>query len=213
MLIIYLCCCNEPKYLGRQAWANNVDCDIRLRQMEQSDHCLHCLPFRLHLLDTLLLKPHSWNFRIQPFFSGVQIFSRFYVIRYSTIVGKDLIFRYPAWIFQFFHATKPQNSHGFCVELAGITREFSRELQEIFARNSRMVTRDAWSLLHIPEDPSFQHRSQKSREDNRSHVHAVVLLYTIKRLSHWLIISFYSDFFSFIFIFIYWWRVFNETNK
>ena len=140
----------------------------------------------------------------------------FQTVIYSTIVGKDLIFRYPAWIFQFFHATKPQNSHGFCVELAGITREFSRELQEIFARNSRMVTRDAWSLLYIPEDRSFQHRSQKSREeceDNRSHAHAIVLLYTIKRLSRWLIISFYSDFFSFIFIFIYWWRVFNETNK
>ena len=134
--------------------------------------------------------------------------------RYSTIVGKD-VFRCP-WIFQFSHATKPQNSHGFCVELAGITQEFSRELQEIFARNSRMVTCDAWSLLHIPEDRSFQHCSQKSREeceDNRSHVHSVVLLYTIKRLSHWLIISFYSDFFSFIFIFIYWWLVFNETIK
>ena len=39
--------------------------------------------------------------------------------------------------------------------------------------------RDAWSLLHIPEDRSFQHRSQKSREeceDNHSRVHSVVLL-------------------------------------
>ena len=137
---------------------------------------------------------------------------------YSTIVGKDLIFRCPAWIFHFFHATKPPNSHGFCVELAGITREFSRELQEIFARNSRMVTRDAWSLLHIPEDRSFQHRSQKSREDSRSRVHSVVLLCNIKLLLLWLLYSFYFDFFSFIFIFIYWWRVFNgkkqqQTNK
>ena len=61
-----------------------------------------------------------------------------------------------------------------------------------------MVTRDAWSLLHIPEDRSFQYRSQKSREeceDNRSRVHSVVLLCNIKRLSLWLLYSFYSDFF------------------
>ena len=41
-------------------------------------------------------------------------------------------------------------------KLAGITWEFSCELREIFLRNLRMVMRDAWSLLHLPEDRSFQ---------------------------------------------------------
>ena len=39
---------------------------------------------------------------------------------YSTACRKVLIFSFPAWIFHFFHATKPPNSCGFCMELAGI---------------------------------------------------------------------------------------------
>ena len=123
-------------------------------------------------------------------FRNKQILS--HLVNYSTSCRKDLIFSCPVWIFHFFHATKPPNSQGFCMELAGVTREFLHELQEIFLRNSRMVTRDAWSLLQIPEDRSFQHHSQKSREEceeNRSRVHSVVLLYNIKRLSLLLIIS------------------------
>ena len=39
---------NEPKFSDRYAWANNADPD---QTEEQSDHGLHCLPFRLHRLD------------------------------------------------------------------------------------------------------------------------------------------------------------------
>ena len=41
--------CNDPKFSDRQVWANSVDPDE-----EQSDQDLHCLPFRLLLLDSLL---------------------------------------------------------------------------------------------------------------------------------------------------------------
>ena len=39
---------NVLKFSDRQVWANSVDLE------EQSDQGLHYLPFRLHLLDTLL---------------------------------------------------------------------------------------------------------------------------------------------------------------
>ena len=41
---------NDPKFSDRYAWANSADPD----QTEQSDQGLHCLPFRLHRLDSLL---------------------------------------------------------------------------------------------------------------------------------------------------------------
>ena len=40
---------NYPKFSDRYAWANNTDPD-----QEQSDQGLHCLPFCLHRLDSLL---------------------------------------------------------------------------------------------------------------------------------------------------------------
>ena len=40
---------NDPKCLDRQIWANSPDQILK----EQSDQGLHCLPFRLHLLDAL----------------------------------------------------------------------------------------------------------------------------------------------------------------
>ena len=54
---------------------------IRLLLEEQSDQGLHCLPFRLHLLDALLYRqPLCSNFRvITANFSGVQIFKNFTV--------------------------------------------------------------------------------------------------------------------------------------
>ena len=39
---------NDPKFSDRYAWANSADPE------EQSDQGLHCLPFRLHRLDSLL---------------------------------------------------------------------------------------------------------------------------------------------------------------
>ena len=39
---------NDPKFSDRHIWANSVDPD-----REQSDQGLHCLPYRLHLLDAL----------------------------------------------------------------------------------------------------------------------------------------------------------------
>ena len=44
--------CNVPPFLDRQIWANSVDPGLE----EQSDQGLHvhCLPFRLHVLDALL---------------------------------------------------------------------------------------------------------------------------------------------------------------
>ena len=40
---------NGPKFSDKQVWANSVDPD-----QTASDQGLHCLPFRLHGLDTLL---------------------------------------------------------------------------------------------------------------------------------------------------------------
>ena len=42
---------NVPKFWDRQVWADSVEPD---QTEEQSDQGLHCLPFRLHLLDALL---------------------------------------------------------------------------------------------------------------------------------------------------------------
>ena len=52
-----------------------------IRLEEQSDQGLHCLLFRLHHLDSLLMvEPHSSNFRvITTNFWGVQIFRKFTV--------------------------------------------------------------------------------------------------------------------------------------
>ena len=38
---------NDPKFSDRYAWTNSAD-------PEQSDQGLHCLPFRLHRLDSEL---------------------------------------------------------------------------------------------------------------------------------------------------------------
>ena len=44
---------NDPKFSVRYAWANSAD-QIRLLLEKLSDQGLHCLPFRLHHLDSLL---------------------------------------------------------------------------------------------------------------------------------------------------------------
>ena len=53
---------------------------------EQSDQGLHCLPFRLHLLDSLItrmVEPHCSNFRVfAAIFSGVQVFRNFMVCNF-----------------------------------------------------------------------------------------------------------------------------------
>ena len=59
-----------------------VQTQIRLLLEEQSDQGLHCLPFRLHCLDSLLymVEPHSSNFRvITTNILGVRIFRKFMV--------------------------------------------------------------------------------------------------------------------------------------
>ena len=46
---------NDPKFSDRYAWANSVDPDQTAPSLEeQSDQGLHCLPFCLHSLDSLL---------------------------------------------------------------------------------------------------------------------------------------------------------------
>ena len=58
---------NDPKFSGIHSWANSVDTDQTAPTVlqdsvdpdqifleEQSDQGLHCLPFCLHLLDSLL---------------------------------------------------------------------------------------------------------------------------------------------------------------
>ena len=47
---------NDPKFLDRYAWANSEDPDQTAPRgaVEQSDQGLHCLPFCLHRLDSLL---------------------------------------------------------------------------------------------------------------------------------------------------------------
>ena len=44
---------NDPKFTDRYAW-QTMQTQIRLLLEEQSDQGLHCLPFRLHRLDSLL---------------------------------------------------------------------------------------------------------------------------------------------------------------
>ena len=56
------CYRNDPKFSDRYTWAKSADPD-------QSDQGLHCLPFRLHRLDSLLyvmsvVKPNNSNFRV-----------------------------------------------------------------------------------------------------------------------------------------------------
>ena len=59
ILVLQVCCLknenysNGPKILDRQVWANSVDPDQAELLKEQPDEYLHCLPVRLHLLDTL----------------------------------------------------------------------------------------------------------------------------------------------------------------
>ena len=64
---------NDPKFSDRQVWANSAE--------EQSDQGLHCLQFRLHLLEALLYGiPSCSNFRVVTAnFSNVQIFRIFTV--------------------------------------------------------------------------------------------------------------------------------------
>ena len=66
---------NDPKFLDTYAWANSAD-------PEQSDQGLHCLPFRLHCLASLLYgRATSSNFRmITTNVLGVRIFRKFMVI-------------------------------------------------------------------------------------------------------------------------------------
>ena len=48
---------NDPKFSDRYAWANSADPDQTAPRgllEEQSDQGLHCLPFHLHRLDSLL---------------------------------------------------------------------------------------------------------------------------------------------------------------
>ena len=45
---------NGPKFPNRYAWANSADPDQTAPREEQSDQGLHCLPFHLHHLDSLL---------------------------------------------------------------------------------------------------------------------------------------------------------------
>ena len=47
---------NDPKFSDRQAWANSADPDQTAPRglEEQSDQDLHCLPFHLHRLDSLV---------------------------------------------------------------------------------------------------------------------------------------------------------------
>ena len=67
---------NVPKFSDGYNWT--VYTQIRLLE-EQSDQGLHCLPFRLHLLDIRsMVKPPCSNFRvITAIFSGVQMFRKF----------------------------------------------------------------------------------------------------------------------------------------
>ena len=58
-----------------------VQTQIRLLLEEQSDQGLHCLPFGLHRLDSLLYsRANSSNFRVITMnFLGVRIFRKFMV--------------------------------------------------------------------------------------------------------------------------------------
>ena len=51
----------DPRLLDRQVRTNSVDPD-QTAPSEQSDQGLHCLPFRLHLLEALLYGNHTVHF-------------------------------------------------------------------------------------------------------------------------------------------------------
>ena len=66
---------NDPKFSDRYVWANSVVPD-----QTAPDQGLHCLPFRLHRLDSMV-EPHSSNVRvITTSFLGVRIFRKFTVL-------------------------------------------------------------------------------------------------------------------------------------
>ena len=73
---------NDPKFSDRYAWVHSADPE------EQSDQGLHCLPFHLHRLDSLLMvEPHSSNFRvITTNFLGVRIFRKLTVINFIRCI-------------------------------------------------------------------------------------------------------------------------------
>ena len=79
---------NDPKVLGRYAWANSADPD------QTADQGLHCLPFRLHRLDSLLyIEPPSSNFLvITTNVLGVRIFRKFTVFWFTA--PHDTFMRY-----------------------------------------------------------------------------------------------------------------------
>ena len=61
-----------------------VQTQIRLLLEEQSDQGLHCLPFHLHHLDSMV-EPHNSNFRVnRTKFLGVRIFRKF-TVRYGNL--------------------------------------------------------------------------------------------------------------------------------
>ena len=70
-----------------------VQTQIRLLLEEQSDQGLHCLPFRLHRLDShSMVEPHSSNFRvITTNVLGVRIFGnlRYRQFRFSLLDSAD----------------------------------------------------------------------------------------------------------------------------
>ena len=79
-----------------------VQTQIRLLLEEQASQGLHCLPFRLHRLDSLLYgRAHSSNFRvITTLFLGVRIFRKFTVIshrRAKNDVKNDVMSRNNLW--------------------------------------------------------------------------------------------------------------------
>ena len=59
-----------------------------------------------------------------------------YIYSYSTACRKVLIFSCPSWMFHFFHATKPPNSHGFCEKIARWQRNFRANCRK-FSRETR----------------------------------------------------------------------------
>ena len=66
-----------------------VQTQIRLLLEEQSDQGLHCLPFRLHSLDS---EPHSSNFRvITTNVLGVRIFRKFTICGFTIQCSKKIL--------------------------------------------------------------------------------------------------------------------------
>ena len=69
---------NDPKFSDRKIWENSADPD----QTEQSDQGLHCLLFRMHLLDTLLYG-QTTLFKFQRYYG--QFLSSVRSFRISTV--------------------------------------------------------------------------------------------------------------------------------